>query len=101
MNHKDLLQSLKKREFRPVYFLHGDEPFYIDTISEYFEEKVMSENDKAFNFTVLYGKDIDFKDVVDNARRYPMMSDYQLVSGLANLHRKTSTDDHFSALSQA
>ena len=62
-----------------MYFLHGDESFYIDTISDFFEEKVMKEGEKAFNFTVLYGKDTDFKDVVDTARRYPMMSDYQLV----------------------
>jgi DNA polymerase III subunit delta len=79
MNYKDVIQQLKKREFRPVYFLHGDEPFYIDTITHFFEDKILSETEKAFNYTVLYGKDIDFKDVVDNARRFPMMSDYQLV----------------------
>jgi DNA polymerase III subunit delta len=70
---------LKKKDFRPVYFLHGDESYYIDALVEYFENKVMDDTEKAFNFTVLYGKDIEFKEVVDSARRYPMMSAFQLV----------------------
>ncbi len=62
-----------------MYFLHGDESYYIDALVEYFENKVMDDTEKAFNFTVLYGKDTEFKDVVDSARRYPMMSAFQLV----------------------
>ena len=92
MNYKDVIQQLKKREFRPVYFLHGDESFYIDTISDFFEEKVMKEGEKAFNFTILYGKDTDFKDVVDTARRYPMMAEHQLVIVKEAQEMKTLAD---------
>lgn len=79
MKHKEVIQQLKKKEFRPVYFLHGDESYYIDALVEYFEEKVMNESEKAFNYTVLYGKDVSYQDVVDSARRYPMMAQFQLV----------------------
>jgi DNA polymerase III subunit delta len=79
MTYKEVLQVLKKREFRPVYLLHGEESYYIDALSSYFEDKILNEGEKSFNFTVLYGKDTEFKEVVDNARRYPMMSEYQVV----------------------
>lgn len=79
MTYKEVLTLLKKRDFRPVYLLHGDEPYYIDLITEFFEKSILSEAEKSFNFTILYGKDTDFKEVVDNARRYPMMAEYQVV----------------------
>ena len=79
MTYKEILQLLKKRDFRPVYLLHGEESYYIDALTHYFENKILSEGEKSFNFSVLYGKDTDFKDVVDTARRYPMMAEYQVV----------------------
>jgi DNA polymerase III subunit delta len=79
MTYKEVLTLLKKREFRPVYLLHGEEPYYIDLISSFFENQILTEAEKSFNFTVLYGKDTDFKEVVDTARRYPMMAEYQVL----------------------
>jgi DNA polymerase III subunit delta len=79
MTYKEVLQLLKKRDFRPVYLLHGEESYYIDALTHYFENKILSEGEKSFNFTILYGKDTEFKDVVDCARRYPMMAEYQVV----------------------
>lgn len=76
---KSISQSIKKRDFQPVYLLHGAETFFIDKLTKQFEESVLSEAEKAFNFTVLYGKEVDFKQVLDNARRFPMMAEYQLV----------------------
>ncbi len=73
-----LVKDLKGRRFAPTYLLHGDEPYFIDRIAERFEQ-VLDESERAFNLTVLYGKDIDFKDVVDAARRYPMMAERQVV----------------------
>lgn len=76
---KEIIQSIRKKDYKPVYFLHGEESYYIDAITEVIENEVLDESMKSFNQTILYGKDIDFQTVVDNARRYPMMSAYQVV----------------------
>lgn len=76
---EQLLSDLRKKNFQPVYFLYGMESYFIDEISQFFEQKVLSESERAFNQMVLYGKDADFQAVVDNARRYPMMAQHQLV----------------------
>lgn len=79
MSAKDIIKDLKARKFKPVYLLHGDEPFYIDEIVDYMEANVLNDMEKGFNQTVLYGKDTDMATVMNAAKRYPMMSDYQLV----------------------
>lgn len=63
----------------PIYFLHGEESYYIDELVKYMEGNLLTEDQKAFNMTTLYGKDADFKQVLDAARRYPVMADRQLV----------------------
>ncbi|MEM1121030.1 MAG: DNA polymerase III subunit delta, partial [Bacteroidota bacterium] len=75
----NILNDLKKKQYQPVYFLHGSEAYFIDTISDYIEKNVLSDGEKSFNQTILYGKEVDFKQVVDTARRYPMMAPYQVV----------------------
>lgn len=79
MTFAQILADLKKKQFHPIYFLHGSEPYFIDVISDFIEEKALSESEKAFNQVVLYGRDIDHLAVIDQARRYPMMSQYQVV----------------------
>lgn len=79
MTYDQLLADLKHKKFQPVYFLEGKEPFFIDAISDYIEENVLSESEKAFNQVVLYGRDVDHLAVIDNARRYPMMAERQVV----------------------
>jgi len=79
MTFSELLKDLKAKKYQPVYLLHGAEPYFIDVISNYIETTVLSESEKAFNQTVLYGKEVDFKQVVDAARRYPMMAKHQVV----------------------
>jgi DNA polymerase-3 subunit delta len=79
LDYLDILRSLRLKEYRPVYFLHGTEPYFIDRISNYLENEVLSESEKAFNLTVLYGKDADPLSVLDAARRYPVMSEKQVV----------------------
>ena len=78
-NLDQIIGALKKKEYQPVYFLHGLESYYIDQISQFVEQNVLSEGEKAFNQTVLYGKEVDHLTVVDNARRYPMMASHQVV----------------------
>ena len=79
MTHLDIIRQLKDKQFHPVYFLHGLEPYFIDVLSNYFENNILDEGQKAFNQLVIYGKDATAKQVIDTAYRYPMMSPYQLV----------------------
>ncbi len=79
MDFDQIISELKKKQYRRVYFLHGTESYFVDAISNYIEQKVLSEAERAFNQTVLYGKDIDHMAVLDTARRYPMMASHQVV----------------------
>lgn len=81
MTHKpeDILKRLKENEYAPIYFLTGNEVFYIDEIAEYIEEHALSESQKGFNQIILYGKDVEIRDVINNAKRFPMMSERQVV----------------------
>ncbi len=74
-----IMSDLKKKIYNPVYFLMGDEPYFIDMVSDYIENKVLDESEKEFNQTVLYGGDITADDVFGAARRFPMMSEYQVI----------------------
>ncbi len=79
MTIKELLTDIKARKFKPVYLLHGEEPYYIDKISDLLEESVLTEAEKGFNQTILYGKDADVATILNTVKRYPMMSEYQFV----------------------
>lgn len=79
MTIEQILSDIKQRKFKPIYFLHGDESYYIDLIADTLEKEVLSEAEKGFNQTILYGKEADMLTIIGTAKRYPMMSDYQLV----------------------
>ncbi len=79
MDFHNILTDLKNKNYNTVYFLEGEEPYYIDLISDYILENVLSESEKAFNQTLLYGKDITLDNILTAARRYPMMADRQVV----------------------
>lgn len=79
MTASDIIKDIKAKKFKPVYLLHGEEPYYIDQIIHYMEEHVLNDMEKGFNQTVLYGKDTDMATILNAAKRYPMMSDYQLI----------------------
>jgi DNA polymerase-3 subunit delta len=79
MTFDQIIQHLKKKEYAPVYFLMGDEPYHIDAITDYIADNVLKEEEKAFNQTIIYGKDTDTSSIVIAARRYPMMAPYQVV----------------------
>lgn len=79
MTYLDMLKGLRAGDYHPVYFLHGDEAFFIDSITDYVEYQVLSESERSFNQTVLYGKETDHLTVIDAARRYPMMAERQVV----------------------
>lgn len=79
MKYEDILTDLKNKIYKPVYFLHGEEEFYIDLLSDYIANNILDESDREFNQTILYGKDVNPGIIIDTARRYPMMSHYQVV----------------------
>lgn len=75
----DILKDLKKGQYAPVYFLQGEETFFIDQVSDFIEKNAIDEASKGFNQMVMYGKDVNVVAILNNARRFPMMSDRQLV----------------------
>ncbi len=79
MDFSAILSDLKKKNYKPVYVLAGEEPYFIDVIANYIEKNVLDENEREFNQTVLYGRDTDVATIVSEAKRYPMMADRQVV----------------------
>jgi DNA polymerase-3 subunit delta len=74
-----IVSEIKEGKAKPIYFLMGEEPYYIDKISEYIEKNVLSEEERGFNQMVLYGRDVSIEDIVSNAKRFPMMAEKQVV----------------------
>ncbi len=74
-----IVNDIKAGNIKPIYFLMGEEPYYIDKLSDYIEDNVLTEDEKGFNQTVLYGRDVSIEDIVSAAKRYPMMSEKQVI----------------------
>ena len=79
MTHSDILTELNAGRIAPIYFLHGDEEYFIDLVSDYIEENVLDEAEKSFNQVVLYGKETEFKQVIDQSMQFPMMASHRVV----------------------
>ncbi len=79
MEYEEVITNLKKKIYHPLYFLMGEEGYFIDQISGYIEENVLTKPERDFNQHILYGKDVDAHAVVSYARRFPMMANYQVV----------------------
>lgn len=79
MTSDEIINKLKKKEIAPVYLLHGEEPFFIDQISNYMEENLLAEEEKDMNEVVMYAKDVDAAEVVAQAKAFPFGADFRLV----------------------
>ena len=79
MSVDKILANWKKNEFKPVYWLEGEEEYYINQLVEFAEHNILSEADKGFNLTIFYGKDADWSNVVNTCCRYPMFAARQVV----------------------
>jgi DNA polymerase III subunit delta len=93
-----ILLDLKRRIFKPVYFLNGEEAYYIDVISDYIEKNVLDEADREFNQTVVYGKDADLVSILGLAKQFPMMSEHNVVivkeaQNLKELNKTAGSDE--------
>ena len=79
MASSSIITSWKNKEFKPIYWLEGDEDYFIDEVMEYAEKKILSESEAEFNQTIFYGKDANWADIVNACRRYPMFAERQVV----------------------
>lgn len=79
MDYQNILKDLKNKVYHPIYFLCGEEAYYIDLIADYIEKNVLDANEKEFNQTILYGKETDMLTVISEAKRYPMMANHNVV----------------------
>ncbi len=79
VTYDTIIADLKKKIYKPVYFLAGEEPFYIDQISRYIEENLLDNSEKDFNQSVIYGDDTTVPGIVEQARRFPMMANHQVI----------------------
>lgn len=79
MTFEQILTDIRNKIFSPVYFLHGEEPFFIDQLTRFIEKNALDEDVREFNQTIVYGRDVRPDEVTDLARRFPMMGNYQLV----------------------
>lgn len=79
MQFEDVIAEIRKGVYHPIYFLMGEETYYIDVIADYLAEKVLTDTEKEFDMTILYGKDTNVNDIVSQAKRYPMIAKHHLL----------------------
>jgi len=94
ITYEDIVRQVQAGDFKPVYYLMGEESYYIDRVSDYIVSKALTEDEKDFNLTILYGPQTTGEEVVNAAKRYPMMAERQVV-----LVREAQSLDHRDALS--
>ncbi len=76
---KKIVKDVRAKAFKPVYFLHGEESYFIDRVAEEIEKSALEEHERDFNLSILYGRDCDADQLKDTCLRYPMMADRQVV----------------------
>ena len=79
MKYLDIITSLKNKKYDKIYFLHGEESYYIDKIADFISHNILSKEEKDFNFVTLYGKDTDCDQIISEAKQYPFGADYRVV----------------------
>tara|TARA_S200000501_G_scaffold256149_1_gene239921 strand:- start:905 stop:1933 length:1029 start_codon:yes stop_codon:yes gene_type:complete len=77
--YSEIFKDIKAKKYAPVYFLHGEESFFINTLVDHLENELLDESQKSFNQYLLYGKEIDINQIIATARKFPMMGDHQLI----------------------
>ncbi|MFY8186441.1 MAG: DNA polymerase III subunit delta [Flavobacterium sp.] len=76
---KQIMDDVQKGTIKPIYFLCGEEPYFIDQLTDFLEENLLPEADRSFNQMVLYGRDVSMNEIISNAKRFPMMADRQVI----------------------
>lgn len=78
-SYQEILAQLQNKQYKPVYFLYGNEPYFTDKITDYIANNTLTEAEKGFNQTIFYGRDTEIQSIIETAKRYPMMSEKQVV----------------------
>ena len=99
VSFETIMRDLKARKFMPIYYLMGDEPYYIDQIADYIADHVLLPEERDFNQTILFGSDTTASQIADAARRYPMMSEFQvlIVKEAQNVKNTEALEKYFKA----
>lgn len=97
MSYQEIIKALQQKQYKPIYFLMGDEPYFIDLITQYIAENVLDEAEKPFNQLILYGKDTDTPAIINTAKRFPMMASHQVVIVKEAQHLKDIDDLQYYA----
>ncbi len=92
MDYQKIMSELKGGQYHPIYFLQGEEAYFIDKITHYIEENVLADHERDFNQTILYGKDTSADEILSVVKRYPMMAEYQVVIIREAQHLKNQLD---------
>ena len=100
MSYNQIIADLKQRKFNPIYFLYGDEPYFIDKIAKFIEENALEKHEKDFNQTILYGKDTQPSAIVEVSKRFPMMAERQVVIVKEAQHLSTVLDKFEAYINQ-
>jgi DNA polymerase-3 subunit delta len=79
MTVEKIISDWKKKEFKPVYWLEGEEEYFIDKAIDFAEHHILNENEASFNLSVFYGRDTSWTDIINTCRRYPMFAERQVV----------------------
>ena len=79
VTYDSIIKEINSRQFAPVYYLMGEESYYIDRLSDYIAENVLTEEERGFNQMVIYGQDTDIGSIIAAAKRYPMMAEHQVI----------------------
>lgn len=79
MDHVRIIRDIEMKKYAPIYFLMGEEPYFIDLITQAVEEKILDESEKAFGETIVYGRDVTMEQILMLAKGFPMMGNYQTV----------------------
>ena len=80
MNYQSIIKNIAKGNYSPIYFLHGEEPYFIDLIEKFATSKIINESARDFDQTIFYGKDTELQTVINSAKRFPMMGIHQVIS---------------------
>ena len=79
IDYRTIINDISNRKYKPVYFFQGEEPYYIDVISNYMAEHLLTEDEKQFNQDILYGQDTDIRQIINLARSFPINSQYRVI----------------------
>src|SRR5437762_14133362 len=79
MSAKQIINDLKKQNYKAIYWLEGEEEYLIDKVMNYAENNILDENERSFNLSIFYGKDAEWPAVINSCRRYPMFAEKQVV----------------------